>query len=228
MNVYEAAVERIKYIFSEFDNIYVSFSGGKDSGVLLNIVIDIAREINRKFTVLYIDLEGMYKETIWFIQRMLNNNKDIINIEWVCLPLTTTNAVSMYEPYWVTWQPDKKDKWIREIPDSAINIENNKYSFYNLGMSFEEFVLKYAKNQSIEHGKTACLLGIRTQESLNRWRAVNRSDITRYKDRTYSVLVIDKTYNFYPLYDWKVEDIWTYNSKFNKDYNKIYDCFNSS
>ena len=30
-NVYELAQERLKVIFNEFDNIYVSFSGGKDS-----------------------------------------------------------------------------------------------------------------------------------------------------------------------------------------------------
>ena len=28
-NVYELAQERLKVIFNEFDNIYVSFSGGK-------------------------------------------------------------------------------------------------------------------------------------------------------------------------------------------------------
>ena len=36
-NVYELAQERLKVIFNEFDNIYVSFSGGKDSGVLLTV-----------------------------------------------------------------------------------------------------------------------------------------------------------------------------------------------
>ena len=30
-NVYELAQERLKVIFNEFDNIYVSFSGGKDN-----------------------------------------------------------------------------------------------------------------------------------------------------------------------------------------------------
>ena len=39
-NVYEALRKRLKFIFEEFDNIYVSFSGGKDSGLLLNMVLD--------------------------------------------------------------------------------------------------------------------------------------------------------------------------------------------
>lgn len=39
-NVYDALQERLKFIFEEFDNIYISFSGGKDSGLLLNLVLD--------------------------------------------------------------------------------------------------------------------------------------------------------------------------------------------
>ncbi|MDK4482030.1 phosphoadenosine phosphosulfate reductase family protein [Fusobacterium necrophorum] len=45
MNVYEASRKRIQYAISEFDNIIVSFSGGKDSGVMLNLTLDIAKEM---------------------------------------------------------------------------------------------------------------------------------------------------------------------------------------
>ena len=45
-NVYELIQKRLKFIFDEFDNIYVSFSGGKDSGVLLNLCIDYIRKHN--------------------------------------------------------------------------------------------------------------------------------------------------------------------------------------
>lgn len=46
INVYEATQARLKYIFEHFENIYVSFSGGKDSGLLLNLVLDYKRRHN--------------------------------------------------------------------------------------------------------------------------------------------------------------------------------------
>lgn len=225
MNVYEASVHRLEYIFREFDNIYLSFSGGKDSGVMVNLACDISRKTGKKFTLLYIDLEGMYKKTIEFVETIINSNKNCFSdIHWVCLPLLTTNAVSMFEPFWIVWDDTKKEKWIREMPNYnyVINLENNPLSFYKYRMTFEDFIQKYAAWQS-EKGKTACLVGIRTDESLNRWRTVNRTDVSRYNNKEFSVKMIDGCYNFYPIYDWHVNDVWTYNGKFNKPYNKLYD-----
>jgi len=64
LNVYEAAKERIKYTFDNFEKISVSFSAGKDSTVMLHMVMDEAIERNQKVGVLLIDLEGQYKLTI--------------------------------------------------------------------------------------------------------------------------------------------------------------------
>ena len=68
-NVYELAQERLKVIFNEFDNIYVSFSGGKDSGVLLNMCIDYIRRNNLKIRlgVFHMDYEIQYKMTIDYV-----------------------------------------------------------------------------------------------------------------------------------------------------------------
>ena len=82
-NVYELTQRRLENIFAEFDNIYVSFSGGKDSGVLLNLCIDYIRthNLNRKIGVLHLDYEAQYKMTTEYVDRMLSQNKDIL----VCL-----------------------------------------------------------------------------------------------------------------------------------------------
>lgn len=43
-NVYEALQDRLHFLFEEFDNIFVSFSGGKDSGLLLNLTLDFQKK----------------------------------------------------------------------------------------------------------------------------------------------------------------------------------------
>ena len=72
-NVYELVEERLSMLFKEFDNIYVSFSGGKDSGVLLNLCIDYIRRHNlkRRIGVFHIDYEVQYKMTIDFVDMFL-------------------------------------------------------------------------------------------------------------------------------------------------------------
>ncbi len=69
-NVFEALEERLKFIFEEFDNIYLSFSGGKDSGLLLNLVLDFQRKNypNKKIGVFHLDFEAQYTVTTEYIE----------------------------------------------------------------------------------------------------------------------------------------------------------------
>jgi len=225
LDVYSAAKNRINYIFNEFENIVVSFSGGKDSGVMLNLCIDEARERNRRFGVLFIDVEAYYEVSEKFLERMIFNNLDVVDPYWVCLPMESPNALSYLEPYWIWWEEGKDDIWVRNMPkhNFVINLKNNPIDFYTKNMTFEEFVKHFA-NWYGKGGKTASLVGIRANESLNRFRAIVKEKDS-YKGKNYSVRVKNNSYNFYPIYDWTTEDIWIYNAKLNKDYNKLYDLF---
>lgn len=225
-NVYEMAVSRISYIFDNFKRIYVSFSSGKDSGTVLNLCIDEARKRHRKFGVLFIDLEAYCKINQEFVERIFENNKDVLDPMWVCLPMESPNSLSYLEPTWIWWDKEKKDIWVRPMPKNewVINEENQQFSFYKKNMPFEEFI-KYFGDWYAKGEECACLVGIRTSESLNRFRAIVNTDKETYKDIQHSTRVGEYTYNFYPIYDWEVDDIWRYNGKFNKDYNKIYDLF---
>ena len=104
-NVYQASNERIKFVFDNFGKIYVSFSGGKDSSVLLNLVVDYIRKkrIKKKVGVLFIDLEGQYSITIDFIKGIFAEFSDVVEPYWCCLPLTLRNAVSVFQPFWTCW-----------------------------------------------------------------------------------------------------------------------------
>lgn len=222
-NVYEAAKERINYVFDEFEHIYVSFSSGKDSGALLHLCMDIARERNRKFHAVFIDLEAWYKKSEEFVTKMFSENEDVLIPMWVCLPMTSPNSLSYFEPTWIWWKPELEKIWVRPMPKNkwVINLQNNPFTWYKENMTFEEFVKHIG--ETIGNGeKTACLVGIRTDESLNRFRAI-AGDKTMYEGKRFSTKVSDNVFNFYPIYDWAVEDVWTYYAKFDKPYNPIYD-----
>ena len=86
-NVYELAQERLDVIFREFDTVCVSFSGGKDSGVLLNLCIDYIRRkrLDCKLCVFHMDYEIQYSMTIDYVNRILEANKDILEVYRVCV-----------------------------------------------------------------------------------------------------------------------------------------------
>lgn len=220
-NVYIAALERVQYIFDEFKKIYVSFSGGKDSSVCMHLMCEEARKRNRKIGVLFIDTEAQYKMTIDHIHEILKEYSDAVEIKWVCLPMESPNSLSFLDPTWIWWDKEKKDIWVREIPENAITEANNPIDFYIKNMPFETFVKKFGEWYG-NGEKTACIQGIRTDESLNRFRAIVK-DKKKYKNKNFSTQVTSDVFNFYPIYDWGVEDIWTYNGKYEKKYNKLYD-----
>lgn len=223
-NVYEATKKRIEFIFDEFEEIYVSFSGGKDSGVCMHLFCEEARKRNKKIGVLFIDIEAHYQLTINYAKTMFEKYKDVINPYWICLPMETDNSLSYEEMTWSWWEEEKKDIWVRKIPtmNYVINIRNNPIEFYKYKMTFENFVSKFGKWYG-KNKKTACIVGIRAQESLNRWRALTNSNKKTYKDKMYSTKIDENVYNFYPIGDWTTEDVWTYYSKSKNEYNSFYD-----
>jgi len=221
INVLDAAKERIKWTFDEFEKVYVSFSAGKDSTVMLHLVAIEARKRNRKIGCLLVDLEGQYKLTIDHALKMFGEYVDVIEPYWVALPLALRNAVSVYEPKWTCWDVNKKSDWIRYPPNIAI-VEPNYFEFFYKDMEFEEFVPLFGEWYS-EGRSCACCVGIRTDESLNRFRTIASTTKTKKDDRQYTTKVTDNVYNIYPIYDWKTEDIWIYHGKTGKLYNKLYD-----
>lgn len=232
MNVLEATKNRLKIIFSEFDNVYVSFSGGKDSGVLLNLAVEYARSIGRRIGVFHIDYEAQYQMTTDYVDLELSKNADVIDVYRVCLPIAAQCSTSMSSSYWIPWEKAKKNLWVREMPANSINEFNNPFDFFKEGMWDYDLQEAFGRwiHKKTGAKKTASLIGIRTQESFLRWKALfaERTADTNYNGLNYSTKIYPDVYNFYPIFDWKTEDVWTANAKFGWDYNKLYDIFHQA
>lgn len=228
-NVLDAAFERLEIIFNNFDNVYFSLSAGKDSSVMVQLANIVAKRLNKKFDVLYIDLEGQYQATINHLYE-LKQLSQIRDFYHIALPLALRNAISVLQPKWICWEEESKDLWIREMPKDSINIHNCPFDWFRKGEEFEEFIIQFASwYQKKYGGLVACGIGIRTDESLNRFRTLTfQKHKETFKDYNwttrvkYSKQVLD-VYNFYPIYDFRVEDIWGAVSKLDLTYNKVYD-----
>lgn len=231
-NVYEAANERIDFIFNNFKRIYLSFSGGKDSGVMLNLVLDYMRanNITQKIGIMILDNEANYEYSLKFMHKILQANQDLLEIYWCCLPITLPCTVSAYHTEWQCWGLRDEKRWIRPMPKESyiINTKNNPFDFFKEDMSYDEFWDDFGDWYS-QGESCACLIGIRADESLNRFRAImNEDKITMdgqawtKKKRPSNKIPV---YNCYPIYDWKTQDIWVANAKFGWLYNELYDIF---
>ncbi len=226
INVLTAARERIAWAFGTFPRIYVSFSGGKDSTVMLHLVMDEAIRLGRKVGVLFVDLEGQYRITIDHIQTCYDLYRGHIEPYWVALPIHLRNAVSQFETHWVCWDQNKRADWVRDPADMAIT-DPATFPFFRHAMEFEEFTPQFG-HWFAKDKLCACFVGIRADESLNRYRTVAGHG-TKFEGRRWTQYCGRTLYNVYPIYDWRTEDIWTYHARFpDKPHNRLYDLMHQA
>ena len=229
-NVYEALQKRLKFIFEEFDNIFVSFSGGKDSGLLLNMTLDFQRKYypEKKIGVFHQDFEAQYTVTTEYVERTFERLKDEVEPYWVCLPMATRTALSSYQMYWYPWDDTKQDSWVRPMPQHpyVINLQNNPITTYRYKMHQEDLAKRFGRWYRLSHDrkKTICLLGNRAGESLRRFTAIMNKKYG-YDGKCWISKQYKDVWTASPMYDWSNDDVWHANAIFGYDYNKIYDLY---
>lgn len=212
-NVYEAALERIEYIYREFPNVAVSVSGGKDSTVVLFLCLEVARKLNRlPIHVYFLDQEAEWRQTVEYMRVL----QDIpgVDLHWYQIQFDIFNSTSHVDDMLHCWR--EGDTWMRRKEPTAIT-ENN------FGVNrFHDFLDIYL--DKIYPGEPACTMGgVRTDESPNRAMALTTRPT--YKHITYGKCLNskDKHYVFYPIYDWEIADVWHYIAANNIPYNRVYD-----
>ncbi len=228
-NVYDAAIERLNLVFDNFETVCISLSGGKDSTVLFHLAHKIAQERGKKLHVLIIDLEGQYQLTIEHLEELVQLPG--LEVYWVCLPLNLRNGCSLFDPHWCCWEPGQEKYWIRDFPNvPGVITKQDFFPFYRYRMEFEEFIDHFPRWLSEKVGHPiAQLVGIRADESTNRYNAVKPKPGKPKKSAWNGVnwsAVNGKNPNlasFFPIYDWRFEDIWAYLGKNKLPYCKLYD-----
>jgi predicted phosphoadenosine phosphosulfate sulfurtransferase len=212
-DVMTAALDRIRRIYDLADRVVVSFSGGKDSTVVLNLTAMVARERGRlPLEVYFVDEEACYPETVEYVERV--RGRDDVRLWWVCLPIRHRNACARSQPWWNCWDPAARDRWIRRLPAGAVTVAD--VPRFRMGMQLDDVGPCLF---GPECGVVADLTGIRAQESPRRLQTVTR----RVRDNYIAAPRMGYYVNCKPIYDWRAEDVWVAARREGWDYNRAYD-----
>lgn len=218
-NVFDAALDRIRFLFDEFPNIRVSVSGGKDSDVIFQLSLIVAREKNRlPLTCVFLDQEVEWTATIDHM-RYIMYHPDVKPM-WYQIPFRIVNATSQDDPYLDVWGEGKDDVWMREKEDIAIKENKTNCDLW----SVEDSPFRHLMN--VEFGpdaKVANIIGMRAEENPTRFMCLTGKPC--YKWVTWGGEKGKNYFTFNPIYDWSYRDVWKAIHENKWPYNVIYDAF---
>ncbi len=225
INVLDASIERIKFVFDNFENIVVSVSGGKDSTVTCHLILEEAKKRNRIINIFFLDEEVVYESTVEQIDYLMGLYPNNINKIWLQIEFYLTNATSLKESQLKCWEAGRHKIWMRSKKDFSVKFrmwdketetirnKNKGFGFYDVIENFENC-----------YNNTAFILGLRATESMNRWRTMAKNPVTINNKKIFWATQKNKNnIAMYPIYDWNFSDVWKYIYDNNIKYSKVYD-----
>lgn len=215
-DVLAAARRRVRRLFREFDDVVVSFSGGKDSTVTLHLALEAAAELSRPpVKVLWIDQEAEWDCVVRYVRSVMA--RPDVEPHWFQGPFRLFNATASGPDPWLhCWQEGREADWIRpKEPGSVHANETGEDRFKGL---FAAYCRTYFGDRSV-----AQLGGVRCEESPGRMNGLTA--YATWKDVTWGSMSDRKRghYVFYPIYDWCYVDVWKYIHDNGLDYCELYD-----
>lgn len=215
-SVLEEARRRVRWVLQEFEHVYVGFSGGKDSTVILNLALEAAEEMGRlPLPVFFLDQETEWQSVIDMVKKVMYDPR--VSPRWLQIPFLLTNSASAEHPYLHTWDSKAKADWVR--PQDPVSI---KGSMYGERMEFLDVFPAFLRYHRFT-GKACYLAGVRAEESPGRMLGLTSREV--YKGVTWGKTLDRRRghYTFYPIYDWCLSDVWKAIHDHGWPYCKLYD-----
>ena len=216
----EAARQRVRHVFETFDEVWVQFSGGKDSTAALYLVKEYHDEHGLgPVNCIFRDEEMVSPATIKFIEEV--SNYDWVNMEWYCLPYGQEVWVLGRRAYVLLWSDarSKEGKLIREIPENAITAQHfGLDASRGLAESVDHFTMQGKK------GSVAFITGVRANESMIRYRSCVQKLHENYIVKPYKLKRSVPLHFAKVIYDWTTDDVLKFiTEEHNAPYCEYYD-----
>lgn len=198
IDVVKAAEIRITNVFNNGLPVFMSFSGGKDSLCMAQLVHNLVQrgKINpSQLVVQFIDEEAIFpciEKTVknWRKRFILMGAK----FEWYCLEVRHYNCFNELsnDESFICWDREKEDVWVRQPPSFAIR---SHQLLKPRAETYQDFLPR-----TCQSGIT--MTGIRTAESVQRLQ--NIATMTR------AGKTMTAKHQIFPIYDWTNNDVWLY------------------
>ena len=198
IDVVKAAEIRITNVFNNGLPVFMSFSGGKDSLCMAQLVYNLVQrgKVNpSQLVVQFIDEEAIFpciEKTVknWRKRFILMGAK----FEWYCLEVRHYNCFNELsnDESFICWDREKEDVWVRQPPSFAIRSHQLLKPRVE---TYQDFLPR-----TCQSGIT--MTGIRTAESVQRLQ--NIASMTR------AGKTMTAKHQIFPIYDWTNNDVWLY------------------
>lgn len=211
----DAAVERINWLYDEFPNVAVTISGGKDSTVVMELTIEVARERGRlPVPVMWLDQEAEWRSTVEEVRRAMRRPE--VAPYWLQVPFRIFNATSPFDPWLNAWGEGLK--WMR--PKEPDSIHENIYGTDRFSKMFSAWL-----DVTFPDEPACNIAGVRCEESPA--RTLGLTIYETYKGETWGKKSPRRKdqFDFYPLYDWRTSDVWKAIHDGRWSYNSLYDSY---
>lgn len=212
-NVFEEAMNRIRMLYDNHEDVIVSMSGGKDSTVLFNLALAVAKEKGRlPVKVFWLDQEAEWQHTVDYMDWVMRLPE--VEPYWFQIPFDFTNSLSPETNFLRVFDENCSDKWVHA--KNEISIKENPTECNR----FHDLVKQLPA--AITDKNCAVLVGMRMSESPARRIRITGSSAP-WHGITWCTNPIGTTRKFWPIYDFTDDDIWTAIAKNHWKYNGTYD-----